>query len=746
VLLAILTVLLGVAPVTAQESPAGTGAPGEEVIRLPEIQVSAPARLPEFALSPSSIPATLQVIPGADIRESGAPNLQEYLTRLPGLTVNDEQGNSAQLDLSFRGFQGTSVTGIPQGVSVFLDGVRINEPTVEEINFDLIPLDDVERIELIRGPSAVFGRNTLGGSINIITRRGGPTREIEPVLEGGSFGRQKYRLSLGGTEDLIDYYFSATLAREDGWRDEAQSRIGRAFGKLGYKHTGTDLTLSYQYVENRIEQAGSLPESLLREDRTLNFTGGDFYKPYMNFVTLNLRQELTEELSLSLNAFGRQLDVEQFNVSLIGENTRQFNDSTSAGGTLQIAHHTAVFGRENRLVAGVEYSHFDVSSNTFEEQNETTLPECLEEAIAAGEDPAQACPPSQLASRVVDKQDTVGVYLQDTLDLARSALFEGDSLVLTAAGRFDWIRHDIKDLTPVEPGRPNSTQESRFDRINPRLGINYNFSKDYGVFAAYSQGFRAPAFLELTCAGPGAICPGLQAGVAPDPPLKSVKATNYELGFRARPLPWLEGELSLFRTDVEDDIFSVTPTGTIGLFFQNIGDTRRQGLELGIRGRFGSALEAYLNYAYTAATFETTAELATPRLTAGCTTPPCTQLVRPGNDIPLIPNHRLNLGVDYHLTPWLTLFLTGSVVGEQRLRGDEANEEQPLDPYFVMSGGARAHWRRLSAFLTINNLLDARYETFGTFAPNAREAGDPIERFLTPGPPINLVAGISYRF
>ena len=81
-----------------------------------------------------------------------------------------------------------------------------------------------------------------------------------------------------------------------------------------------------------------------------------------------------------------------------------------------------------------------------------------------------------------------------------------------------------------------------------------------------------------------------------------------------------------------------------------------------------------------------------------------------------------------------------------RLRGDEANQEPPLSDYFVLNSGVRAHWQQLTGFVWINNLLNTTYETFGTFAPNARRPGDPIERFLTPASPIHVLAGISYRF
>jgi iron complex outermembrane recepter protein len=189
-----------------------------------------------------------------------------------------------------------------------------------------------------------------------------------------------------------------------------------------------------------------------------------------------------------------------------------------------------------------------------------------------------------------------------------------------------------------------------------------------------------------------------------------------------------------------------SPTGTFGLFFQNVGDTRRQGLEFGARGTLRDLLDAYVNYSYTAATFQGNFSLATPRLTPDCEAPPCTEFVRKGNDFPLLPKHRVNAGIDYHTTHWLTLSLGATFVSQQFFRGDEANVEKPLDSYFVLRGGLSARWRKFGAGVWVNNLLNTKYETFGTFAPNAKLAGNPIEPFLTPAPPINVVAGLTYRF
>src|SRR5262249_20134837 len=204
--LALAVVVAAVAAAAAQEPrPEGETPP----VQLPPLQVTG-SRLPGTPLPVEDVPSTVDVVPGSTLRSTGEVTLQEALRRLPGVSTANQQGNSFQMDFAVRGFQGTSVTAAPQGISVFVDGVRVNEPTVEEINFDLLPLDDIERIELIRGPAAVFGRNTLGGVLNIVTRRGTEVREIVPEGEWGSFGRQKYRLRVGGGTGPFDYYVAGT--------------------------------------------------------------------------------------------------------------------------------------------------------------------------------------------------------------------------------------------------------------------------------------------------------------------------------------------------------------------------------------------------------------------------------------------------------------------------------------------------------------------------------------------------------
>lgn len=153
----------------------------------------------------------------------------------------------------------------------------------------------------------------------------------------------------------------------------------------------------------------------------------------------------------------------------------------------------------------------------------------------------------------------------------------------------------------------------------------------------------------------------------------------------------------------------------------------------------GAVLDLRLGYAYTEANFQDPVQSVTP-------VPPGVENVSAGRSFALVPRHRVNAGLTYRRWPRLAFEVDARYVSSQFLRGDEANRQAPLPAYWVLDAGVAARWRGLEAFLRVNNLLDNHYETFGTFAPNPRQAGAPVERFLTPAPPINVLAGLQYPF
>ncbi len=136
----------------------------------------------------SGIPARISTVTGAAIDAWEPRLLADALATQPGISLYDDLGSPFKLNLSTRGFNVGPVVGLPPGVSVFLDGVRQNEPDAAEVNFDLLPMEHVQRVELLSGSGSLLGSNSLGGAINLITRRGSGPMEGEAEVSGGSYG------------------------------------------------------------------------------------------------------------------------------------------------------------------------------------------------------------------------------------------------------------------------------------------------------------------------------------------------------------------------------------------------------------------------------------------------------------------------------------------------------------------------------------------------------------------------------
>lgn len=647
-----------------------------------------------------------------DLDARGVRSLADALEQLPGVTTSDELGATGQLDVSLRGFQVSPVIGLPQGVTVYVDGVRANEPDAHEVNFDLLPLEDVERVDVVYGPSVLLGRNALGAAVNLVTRRGAnpPSREVE--LSAGSWNRYELKAHAGARHGVWDYYVGARYEGENGWRQETQSHIGTLFAKLGLLSGTWDATVSYSGAANRIFQAGSLPESLAVARPDSNFTRGDYFAPVAHLVIVNA-QRVVGKTQLALNAFGRSLESEQFNVNFVGVNTRELNRTRIGGGAAQLSGSLAVGRRELRWLAGMDAD------------DQHTAVRIL--AV-----PGRGRPDS-LTQSVRTTQVDAGAFVGGNVEVV-------PRLTATVAARYDWIRVPFEDLV-----RTANNGLNIFRRLSPRAGLTWNAGGGHEVFASVSRGFRAPAVVEIGCADPQAACP-LPFALGPDPALRPVVATTSELGWHLRGSRGrLDASADVYRTDVRDDIFFVASNVTSG-YFQNIRATRRAGLELALEWRAAGA-RAYANYGYTAATFQTTVALATARAPAG-------ETVTPGDVLPLVPTHRINAGVALPLItrdagssrPSLSVALDARYVGRQWLRGDEANRTSPLSDYGVADASLTVSWRELELRGTVRNVLDRRYDTFGVFAQNPSLPGTPVERWLTPGLPRHLQLSLSTDF
>ncbi len=659
---------------------------------LEEVVVSS-TRLPGPPVDPRTLPAKVTVITAEDIQRQGAKTVQEAIQYATGIVMFNEVGNEFEQRIDLRGFNNQPVPA----TSVFVDGVRVNEPDFNQANYYLIPIEAIDRIEIIPNASAIYGKNALGGAINIITKRGTERRYATAETLWGSFNRERYTIQTGGPFGKFDYLGNFSRELEDGFRDESDARISRGFGKVGFRPTNdTDLSVSYNYVRSRLMQAGSLPLSQWAIDPKRNFTPGDFNLSELNFVTLSGRQQLPLGFSLTGNLFHRHLAQELFTVGQTSISDIQ-NKIEARGGTVQFGHEAVPFGHKNVFAGGTEFTRNDVGSQS------------LSTFTGLGSFPGST----------TTGEDIFALFAQDSFSLM-------SQLILTAGVRYDHDQFNFSDnLTPSNNG------SKRYDRTTPRAGLTYMITPSNSIYFNYSEGFRVPTFLELFALGP----------FGSNPNLKPVRSHNYEIGSKNMIGSQHELQLAVFQSDVRDEIFFTCILCDFSAGDgqnRNIDKSRRRGIEATVKGRYGQYFDAAVNYTYTEAQILTPIRLSS------------SQVVTPGDTFPLVPKHRLGITGNFYPVSGWTVSLTGLYVSTQFFLNDETNSQPRLPGYFRMD--ARVAYERsapgglLRAFLMLNNVLDQKYSTSGIIASNVLTGGGATERFVVPAPGIAIYGGLSYTF
>ena len=255
-----IALVLGVfVPLAAQDG--APQVPVDSVLPLPELRVEI-GRLRTGSVPVAEVPFPVQIIAGSDVRGPTGSSVAGALTGSAGLNLTNQTGSPSQADIRLRGFALSPIVGVPQGVSVFVDGVRVNEADASQVHLSLIPGGAVDRIELIRGSVGAFGKNSLAGALNIVTLRG-RERSVEIELEGGSFGLLRGAARASESVGGFDGFVTASYDRSNGWRQLSSTEELSLFTKIGGRGERTDGWLSYSFASHRLEGPGPLPESWL---------------------------------------------------------------------------------------------------------------------------------------------------------------------------------------------------------------------------------------------------------------------------------------------------------------------------------------------------------------------------------------------------------------------------------------------------------------------------------------------------
>jgi outer membrane receptor protein involved in Fe transport len=648
----------------------------------------------------SGIPARISTVTGEAIEAWEPRLLADALATQPGISLYDDLGSAYKLNLSTRGFNVGPVVGLPPGVSVFLDGVRQNEPDAAEVNFDLLPMEHVRRVELLSGSGSLLGANSLGGAINLITRRGTGPLEGELELSGGSYGAASAEGSVSGvTPGKTDYYVAGGYEREDGWREATGAHNYNVFTNVGRRGEHRGISVQAFGAKSRAQTAGSLPESIFDASPGANFTTGDFEDLDLLQGTVSGYAPVGKGLG-TFTTYVRRSHAERFNVNQApDDNVRSLTTNGTAGANLDWRWTVSLGGGEFSLRTGADASANRVHIQLFTES------------------PVDATDRTLTTDVRSPSWDVAGYALGD---------YRVGRVTLSGGFRYDYIRIPFEDQLD-----PTADTSNSFHRLSPRGGVSVELGTGASAYGSIGRSFRAPAVLELACADETAACP-LPFALGDDPPLDPVISTTYETGAQLVRGPAIL-TASVYRTDVRDDIsFIQSAEAVFEGFFDNIGDTRREGVELGVQVLPSEAVWLYANYAFTRATYRNPAEIFSLRAEDEFAGSPLAgpNAVDVGDRLPLVPGHQVKAGGLVQLPAGVALGLDLRYTGRQWLRGDEANETDPLGGYFsasVRAGLTRGDWE-LSAVVT--NVFDSHAAVFGTFNEN-RRTGE-LERFLTP--------------
>jgi iron complex outermembrane receptor protein len=748
----------------------------------PVVGASISAAADPSLMDRDKVAANVQTLSASDFDHAKAPSLLDAMSRgLPGVSLSDQTGNEFQRDLDYRGFTASPVIGTPQGLAVYQNGVRVNEVFGDIVNWDFIPEKAINGMTLMPS-NPVYGLNALGGAISIEMKNGFTYQGIEAEARGGSFGRRSASLQAGGQQANLSGYLTVDAINDNGWRDYSSSQLRRIYADLGARGDRTEFHVTFTGASNNFGAAAATPIELLNRNWASVYTLPQTTQNQLAFLTASANWRPSDTLSFQGNVYYRgfwqhHVDGNGTNAqnsgcpdpkflcfpdlngnlsnliglnglpvaatgvlanSVLGEIDRTSTASNSFGGSFQAATTAQVFNHDNRFVVGASLDNGRVGFTTMSELgtiNPDQFPFVNGVGVYINQPSGDVAPVGLLA-----ETRYTGVYATDTLDLTAR-------LSITVGGRFNVARISLQDTLGNNDGL-NGNHD--YSRINPVIGATFKITPHITAYAGYSEANRAPTPLELGCSDPRRPCL-LDNALVADPPLKQVVSHTYEAGLRGRfysgdkkgLLTWNFG---VFHAENTDDIINVATPIPGHQFFQNGGNTLRQGIEAGIsykRDRWN----IYTNYTWIDATFLTPLTLSSPHNPFADANGNI--FVVPGDHIPAIPSYRFKAGAEYKITDAWTLGADINAIGSQYLVGDQSNQNPRVPAYWVVNlHSSYQVSKNVELFTLVRNLFNQRYYTLGTFFQTDSfpylNLTDP--RTFVPGMPLAVYAGIRGAF
>src|SRR6266850_6601278 len=384
-----------VAPGAAAKPVRGRNAPrAARNLRRVFIYPTAPTPTAGSGMDVDKVPASVNAVGAGQIARTGSLNIADALQQqVPGIIVSDTTGNPFQPDIQFRGFVASPVSGTPQGLAVYQNGMRINEAFGDTVNWDLIPTAAIRSVTVVTNNPA-FGLNALGGAVNVLMKDGFNYHGAEINTMGGSFGRIQSSAQYGKQIDNFSVYGALEGVRDNGYRNFSESAIRRFYGDVGYKTDSSEFHLNMGVASNNFGAAAAVPVELLQKYWGATYTTPQTTANRVGYVNLTGKVEATPtwtiEGSAHVRAFQQKMvdgnptatqpcladpsllcfngdstpanglnGVQLANPfptdAVLGEIDRTTTRSVTTGATLQATNTDQLFGHNNQFMVGTSF-------------------------------------------------------------------------------------------------------------------------------------------------------------------------------------------------------------------------------------------------------------------------------------------------------------------------------------------------------------------------------------------------------
>lgn len=651
---------------------------------LPTVEVSAPRLAREIYATPAVVSTIDQ-----DTIAQGQQRvrLDESLNRVPGVFLQNRDNFAQGQRISIRGFGARAPFGV-RGITVMVDGIPYTLPD-GQAQLDAIDLDSAERIEVIRGPSSVLYGNAAGGVIDITTADGRDNPGTRLRMGAGSDGYQKMALQNGGVQGDWSHHISLTALNVDGYREQSSTEKYLLNAKLR-RELGSDRALIaiISLLDNpRSEDPGALNAREVAEGRdqaapnSLALDAGQTVDQQL--IGLQYEDLSAGEGELYLKGFIAQRDFEQ-QLPFVGS-SRLGYQRDYMGASAEYHHEVTLGNLPLNYIVGVDAVR----------QKDDRFRNDVNPQGAVGEPLADE---TQTAT-------STGVFAQG--DLALSEL-----LTLSLGTRFDRVDLDVDDDFAADG---DQSGQRTFNEWSGSAGLSYRYRPQHQAYINTGTAFETPTFSEF--ANP--------AGGGFNPSVEPQKAWNREVGLRGyiEPLA-LDYDVALFSVRVRDELVPYDEGGRT--FYQNAGDTNRDGVELALGWQLADQWR--LDSALTLARYEFD-EFATPSERFD------------GNRIPGLPEQTWVNQLTWENLDERFATLETEYVGD--LVADNANETS-VDSYWLVNLRVGDGWQlsqqtRLSAYVGLRNLLDEEHYS------NVRLNGT-FGRFYEPAPGRSVYGGVELSF